>query len=309
MLAFLPAWLRAPLALLLVALNTLLHTLPLFALALLKALLPLPVWRRACSRGLARIAESWIAVNSGLFALLTRTRFRIEGAEHLQGAGNCLVLANHQSWVDIPVLQKVFNRRIPFMRFFLKQQLLWVPVLGLAWWALDFPFMRRHSRASLQKHPELRDADVAATRRACARFRGLPVAVMNFVEGTRFTAAKHARQNSPYRHLLRPKAGGTAFVLETLGDTLDSVLDVTIVYAGGIPRMRDLLAGAIREVRVHTRRLPVPRELTGDYAGDAASRVRAQQWINALWAEKDALIDRLRTEMAGRTSAANGGPP
>ena len=52
----------------------------------------------------------------------------------------------------------------------------------------------------------------------------------------------------------------------------------------------------------------MPRELTGDYAGDTASRVRAQQWINALWADKDALIDRLRTEMAGRTSAADGSP-
>lgn len=292
--ARLPPWLQTPLALLLIAANTLAHTLPLFAVALLKALLPLPAWRRGCSATLAWIAESWIAVNSALIGVMTPTRFHIKGIDGLRRSGSYLVLSNHQSWVDIPVLQKMFNRRIPFMRFFLKKQLIWVPVLGLAWWALDFPFMQRLDRETLKKHPELRGSDVEATRRACTKYRGMPVTVMNFVEGTRFTPGKHAGRASPFAHLLRPKAGGVAFVLDAMGDALQAILDVTVVYPGGRPTMMDLLAGRIREVRVQVRERSIPADLQhGNYENDGAFRARFQQWVNALWLEKDALIARM----------------
>ncbi len=292
--AHLPVWLQIPLAFLLIAVNTLAHTLPLFAVALLKALLPLPAWRRGCSALLAHITESWIAVNSALIERLTPTRFHVEGIDGLRRTGSYLVLSNHQSWVDIPALQKVFNRRIPFMRFFLKKQLIWVPLLGLAWWALDFPFMQRLDRETLKKHPELRGSDVEATRRACAKYRGMPVTVMNFVEGTRFTPEKHAGRASPFAHLLRPKAGGVAFVLDAMGDALQAILDVTVVYPGGRPTMMDLMTGRIREVRVHVRERPIPADFAGgDYEGDPAFRARFQQWVNVLWLEKDALIARM----------------
>jgi 1-acyl-sn-glycerol-3-phosphate acyltransferase len=204
------------------------------------------------------------------------------------------VLCNHQSWVDIPVLQKVLNRRIPFLRFFLKQQLIWVPLMGPAWWALDFPFMKRYSRETLAKHPELQGRDMEATRRACEKFRHMPVSVMNFAEGTRFTPAKHDAQSSPYRHLLRPKAGGLAFVLDAMGDALHAILDVTIVYPQGSPTLMDLIAGRIRDIRVHLRELPIDDTLRGDYEQDAAFRERFQLRINALWSQKDALVGRMR---------------
>lgn len=291
MLTFLPTFIRLPLALLLVALNVLAHSAVLLALAVIKALLPIAGFRRLLSRALVAIAEQWIAVNSFLFALLTRTRWIVSGAQAINREGWYLVLSNHQSWVDIPVLQRTFNRRIPFLKFFLKQQLKWVPVLGLAWWALDFPFMQRYSKETLEQHPELRGKDREATRLACERFRDLPVSVMNFVEGTRFTPEKHVRQASPFAHLLRPRAGGVAFVLETMGEILRSIVDVTIVYAGGPPTVMDLLAGRVREVRVHVRELPIPVDLIhGDYENDEPFRARFQDWINRLWAEKDALI-------------------
>lgn len=289
-----PLVLRLPLAFLLLALNTLLHATPLLLLALLKALLPLRGARALLSRVLVVLAESWIAVNARLIALFGRTQIRVDGVDGLRYAGWYLVVSNHQSWVDIPMLQTVFNRRIPFLKFFLKQQLIWVPVLGLAWWALDFPFMRRHTKAQLEKHPEWRGRDKEATRRACAKFRALPVSVMNFVEGTRFTPEKHAQQQSPYPHLLRPKAGGVAFVLEAMGDQLQSVVDVTIAYPGGRPTMIDLLAGRVREVRVAVRELPIPQDLIGgDYEADAAYRERFQAWLNGLWAEKEARLAQM----------------
>ena len=295
MLTFLPVFIRLPLALLFVVLNVLAHASVLLVLAAIKALVPMRGFRLAISRVLVVIAEQWIAVNGALFALFTRTRWRVDGLECLNRGGWYLVLSNHQSWVDIVVLQKIFNRRIPFLKFFLKQQLLWVPVLGLAWWALDFPFMRRYSKEQLEQHPEWRGKDKQATRKACERFRHLPVSVMNFVEGTRFTPAKHAKQESPYASLLRPRAGGTAFVLETMGDMLQSIIDVTIVYPNGQPTLIDLLANRISDIRVHVQQLPIPREFVGrDYENDAEFRSRFQHWMSELWAEKDALIGRMR---------------
>lgn len=291
--ASLPAPLRIPLAIALLILNTVLHVLPLFALTFVKLLLPLHGARVALSRALVAIAESWIGVNSALIDGFTRTRWQVEGLDGLQRDGNYLVLCNHQSWVDIPVLQKVFNRRIPFLRFFLKSQLIWVPLLGPAWWALDFPFMKRHSREQLAKHPELAGKDRETTRRACEKFRHLPVSVMNFVEGTRFTRAKHDAQGSTYRHLLRPKAGGVAFVLDAMGEGLHAILDVTIVYAQGAGSMMDLIAGRIRDIRVHVRHRAIDPDLRGDYESDAVFRERFQAWVNALWMDKDAEVERL----------------
>ena len=284
-------WLRVAFILLLVAANTLLHAVPLLAVGVVKALLPLGAVRRACNPLLTGLAESWIAVNSAMIDAFTGTRLQVEDAPGLQRDGHYLVLANHQSWVDIPVLQKVFNRRIPLLRFFLKSQLFWVPLLGLAWWALDFPFMKRYSRQELAKRPELAGRDIAATRRACEKFRHIPVSVMNFVEGTRFTPAKHARQASPFRHLLKPKAGGVAFVLGAMGEVLQSVVDVTIAYPGGRPTMWQLATGRVRRVQVKVRQRPIPDDLVGDYEGDTELRKRTQAWMNGLWAGKDADLE------------------
>ncbi|WP_028918236.1 acyltransferase [Pseudoxanthomonas sp. J35] len=288
------SWLRVALVLLLVVANTLVHTLPLLAASLFKAVLPLAPVRRACNRILTGMAESWIAVNSAMMDAFTDTRLQVDSDAVVQRDGHYLVLANHQSWVDILVLQKVFNRRIPLLRFFLKRQLFWVPILGLAWWALDFPFMGRYTRREIARNPELGRSDMEATRRACEKFRDIPVSVMNFVEGTRFTDAKHAGQASPYRHLLKPKSGGVAFVLDAMGEGLHSILDVTIAYPAGRPSMVDLMANRVPEVRVHVRQRPIPPELvSGSYQDDRAFRARFQQWMNGLWQEKDAVMDRL----------------
>jgi len=285
---------RVPLAGLLVTLNTILHSSVLLTLAVFKLLLPLAGARRRLSAWLIRIAESWVAVNNAMLDALTPTVIEIRGGESLRRGGWYLVLANHQSWVDIPVLQYAFNRRIPFLKFFLKQQLIWVPLLGLAWWALDFPFMRRYSQALLARRPELRGRDKAATRRACERFRELPVSIVNFVEGTRFSPAKHAAQKSEFRHLLRPKAGGVAFVLEAMGEQLQALVEVTIAYPGGTPTVVDLFAGRVRRIVVDVDVQPIPADLLGqDYDNDADFRARFQAWLNGRWAARDARLERL----------------
>ncbi|HEX5757096.1 MAG TPA: acyltransferase [Arenimonas sp.] len=287
------ATLRGVLALILVAASTLAHTAVLLPLSLFKLLLPWTSARAAVSRLLVRIAESWIAFNSGLIDVMTPTSIEVEGLDGLRHEGWYLVLANHQSWVDIPVLQKVFNRRIPFLKFFLKRQLIWVPILGLAWWALDFPFMRRLSKSQLARNPALRGKDMEITRRACERFRLLPVSVMNFVEGTRLTPAKHAAQGGAYRHLLRPKAGGVAFVIGAMGGMLQAVVDVSIAYPDGRPTVWELFTGRVPRVRVKVRQRPIPSDLVGDYENDVEFRKRFQAWMNGVWADKDRDLEQL----------------
>ncbi len=291
MLLFLPEFLRIALSLLLFSSNTLLHCVPLFLLAFVKALLPIPPLRRALSRVLVLIAESWIAVNGLIFRLFTRIDWQIEGCETIRYEGHYLVLSNHQTWVDIPVLQRIFNKKIPFLKFFLKQELIWVPILGIAWWALDFPFMKRYSKEFLEQHPDMRGKDLETTRRACEKFRDLSVSVMNFAEGTRFTPQKHAQQQSPYQHLLKPKTGGVAFVFNAMGDVLQSVIDVTLIYPQRKPSFIDLMAGRLKKIKIVIRELEIPPSLLGgDYENDADYRQRCQQWLADLWAEKDALI-------------------
>ena len=287
--------LRVAGATLLLSVNTVVHVAPLLIVALMKLLTPAGSSpRKRLDHVLMAIAASWIDFNSWMIDHLTDTRIVVSGLPEPDLNGQMLVVCNHQSWVDIPILQKLFNHRLPLLRFFLKSQLIWVPLLGLAWWALDFPFMKRHTRAQIKRRPELAERDVQATRAACARFRQLPVAVVNFVEGTRFRPARHAAQSSPYHHLLKPRAGGVAFTLDAMGEAIDQLIDVTIVYPRGRPRLVDLFADRIREVRVCVESRSIPDWLRqGDYLNDEDFRVRVRDWINQLWLEKDQTVAEL----------------
>jgi 1-acyl-sn-glycerol-3-phosphate acyltransferase len=294
MLNFLPAPLVGAIAFLLLVLNVLLWVPILLVFAIVRLILPFKGVRLAIDPLLVKIAEAWISCNSGWMGLTQRTQWDVEGIAGLDPQGWYLVNSNHQTWVDIFVLQHLLNRRIPLLKFFIKSQLKWVPIMGLAWWALDFPFMRRHSEEYLKKHPEMRGKDQAATRRACEKFALIPTSVMNFLEGTRFTPAKHAKQQSPYRHLLKPKAGGIALALNAMGDKFRAILDVTIVYPDGAPKFPDFLCGRLRRVIVRVQSLPVPEHLIdSDYGADAATREAFAKWVQQLWQDKDAQIERL----------------
>jgi 1-acyl-sn-glycerol-3-phosphate acyltransferase len=284
---------RGILSLILYILNTVFWCIPLFVLAAAKTVVPAEAWTRRCSRMLNAIAENWIWVNNQNQKLVGNTRWDVQGLETLERHEWYLVLANHQSWVDILVLQRVFHRKIPFLKFFIKKELIWFPVLGQAWWAMDFPFVKRYTKSDLQKKPHLKGKDLEITRKACQRFKKIPVSIMNFVEGTRFTNEKHHRQQSPYPHLLKPKAGGIAFVLGSMGKQLDRVLDVTIVYPDGVSNFWALLCGKIREIKVRVRPLPVSPGLRGDYANDRHFRTGLQGWLNNIWAEKNRYIEEM----------------
>ncbi|EKE75916.1 acyltransferase [Gallaecimonas xiamenensis] len=296
MLAFLPSFLKGPLAVLGYLLNTLFWFPLALGLGVIKLLLPLKAVRSLCNWILDRVATLWISINNLNSRLFSHTRWVVEGLEGLKKKDWYLVVANHQSWVDILVLQRIFNGRIPFIKFFLKKELLYVPFLGLCWWALDFPFMRRHTKAQIAKDPSLAQKDIDTTRKACEKFRDMPVTVMNFVEGTRFTLGKHLKQASPYAHLLKPKAGGVGFVLSAMGDKLHKLLDVTICYGKEIPSFWDFISGRVKEIKVKIRVLPIDDKILGDYVGDAEYKARFQEWVNQMWAQKDAELARMKAK-------------
>ena len=297
MLNFLPSLARGIIASLLFGLNVLFWPFIVLAFSILKFLLPFKPVRRFFDRILLWLSENWISCNSGWMNLTQKTKWDVQGLEDLNYKGWYMVVSNHQSWVDIFVLQHLLNRRIPLMKFFLKRELIWVPVMGLAWWALEFPFLRRHSAEYLKKHPQQKRKDFETTRLSCEKFANMPTSVMNFLEGTRFTKSKHARQESPYQYLLRPKAGGTALALSVLGDKFNSLLNITIVYPDGTPTFWEFLCGNLQRVTVRFQNIEIPQHLLrGDYEGDNNFRVAFQLWVQQLWHEKDLQIQLLRKE-------------
>lgn len=286
-------YLRAVLVLILIVLNTLILIVPLYLLTLLKMLFKGESAQVSLAKGLARIAETWISINDVIINLISRPRYLIQGADNLDRNQWYFVTSNHQSWADILVLQHVLNRRIPMLKFFLKQELIKVPLLGHAWWALDFPFMKRYTREEIERDPSLKGKDLETTRKACEKFAYFPTSVMNFFEGTRFTPEKHDKQGSPYKHLLKPKSGGTAFTLNAMGGRLAVLLDVTIVYPpGASTNLMAYLGGAVKDIDVIVSQRPIPSWTSqGDYQEDPVFRESFQQWISDIWREKDELID------------------
>lgn len=274
---------------LVLVLNTLLFCGLMVPFALLKLLLPFTPVRRVLDRTLIGISATWIDINSFWLRSVNRGAWQVSGLDGLRPDAWYLVTCNHQSWVDIVVIQRVLNRRIPMLKFFLKKELIYVPVLGLAWWALDFPFMRRGGGGGSARK-DLRDA-----RQACEKFRLLPTSVMSFAEGTRFTAAKHAQQQSPYQHLLNPKAGGMGMALGTMGELFTGLVDVTIVYPGKVPTFIDALCGRLGDVVVVVRQHPISPELLQT---NARQRTALQQWLNGIWQEKDQAITQVLAHQA-----------
>ena len=289
-----PPVITGVIASLLLTLNIMFWCILLFAFTLLKIILPIRLVRKLLTAILTLIANAWVSCNSGWMWLTQKMDWTIQRPSGLDRKGWYFVISNHQSWVDILVLQHALNGRIPLLKFFLKQELIKVPVMGAAWWALDFPFMKRYSKAYLEMHPEKRGQDLETTRKACEKFRDMPTSVMNFLEGTRFTQRKHDQQQSPFQYLLKPKAGGMAFAMSAMGEQFRSVLDVTIHYPQGIPTFWDFLQGKMQRCTVLINEIEIPQELrNGDYETDEQYRLNFQQWVQQLWEEKDRQLQQL----------------
>jgi len=297
MLHFLPSFILGPLSFLLIIVNTLAWTPLLFLFSLIKMMLPFEKWRNFWTPFVLFVTENWAVGNVLLTTKVLDIEWDVEVDAQLDYKGWYLVLPNHQSWADIVMMQVVFNKKVPFFRFFLKQELIWVPILGIAWIALDFPFMKRHSKEAIAKNPELKAQDIETTKKACEKYKHSPVAITNFLEGTRFTQEKHDKQQSPYKNLLKPKSGGIAFALDVMDGQIDQLLDVTIYYPDGKTRIWDLMSGHLKKIVIRVKQRTIPQDiLFGDYEEDPVFRQNFQNWVSGLWQEKDELLDELKKQ-------------
>jgi 1-acyl-sn-glycerol-3-phosphate acyltransferase len=276
-------------------LNTLFWALPLLIVTGVKILLPFKMTRRLANLLLDLMATSWVSVNNFSFKTLANIRCTVHSDAVLEKNASYLVISNHQSWADIVVLGRVFNRKIPFFKFFLKKSLLYVPVLGMAWWALDYPFMERYTKEQLEKNPALKEKNFAVAKALCEKYQKMPVAIMNFVEGSRFSVGKAEHQESPFQNLLLPRAGGVASTLQILGKQFKSILDVTIVYPIQEPNLWKMLCGKILHIKVFITERKITKDLIGDYH-DPIFRQHFQTVLNNWWEEKDILIDKTSVE-------------
>lgn len=287
--------LRGVLFLSCLTLNTIVWFIPIIFLAVVKLLIPVSVLRRAISRTLMAIGESWISVNWLMLRVAASVELESRGIDGLRRDGWYLLIANHQTWVDVFVLQTVFNRRIPFLKFFIKQELIWFPFLGMAWWAMDMPFMKRFSPSYLARNPHMKGKDLETTRRACEKFRDTPTSVLNFIEGTRFSEQKRQLRKSPYRHLLQPRAGGLAVALTSMGSVFTGVLDVTLSYRKTSTSFWDMCCGLPVDVIVNVQERQLePWLLTGNYETDRKFRKQVHAWLGGIWAEKDAILEQTK---------------
>ncbi|MDV2483104.1 acyltransferase [Acinetobacter towneri] len=253
-----------------------------------------------------QITNSWLSVNNWLIDhVLPNTRWDISIDENLQLSmqGRYLMTCNHQSWVDTTVNQYFGLTRMPLTRFFTKWELIFIPFVGQAFKILGFPMMKRHSKAQIAKKPELKDRDMEEARKACQQLLTQPFTLLNYLEGTRFTQEKHDQQQSPYQHLLKPKAGGLALALNILGDQIDALVDMTIVYPDGVPGYSEFWLGEVPRIAVNLRKIHIPDWiLGGNYEDDAEYRERFQQWVHELWLEKDQLIESMQQKLAAPTT-------
>ncbi|MCP3898580.1 MAG: acyltransferase [Desulfobacteraceae bacterium] len=296
MLSFLPSYVKGCCSFLLYTINSILLCLPLFLVAGIKFFVRIPFVTDCCAQILVFIASLWISINSIIIHLFNKVSFDVRGLQKLEKKQWYLVLSNHQSWVDILVLQKVLNKKVPMLKFFLKKELIWIPFLGLAWWALDFPFMKRYSRKFIMENPHLKGEDFEKTKKACEKFKASPVSIMNFVEGTRFTQEKKELSKSKFKNLLQPKAGGVAFVLGSMDEILHKIINVTIVYPSNSPTLWNFMSGKTKRVIVDLDVIPVSDALAGDFFNDNVFKDSFYNWLNNLWEEKDKKIEKLLKE-------------
>ena len=235
----------------------------------------------------------WASVIYWLLCITTKTKFEVRGETKLSKNHWYLLIANHQSWADIVVIYSMFRNQIPMAKFFLKQQLLYVPFLGMACWALNMPFMKRHSTQYLLRNPDKRSDDLAATRKACEVFKCSPTTIVNFVEGTRFNPVKKPA-GAHYEYLLLPKTAGIAHALDVMGDRFKTIIDVTIAY----PKNKgsvfvNLLAGKVKHIVIDVEAVPVDDVLRGDYLNDKEFKQSFQKWLMQRWKIKDHKLKRI----------------
>ena len=273
-------------------LNTFILSCLLIPLGIIKFFLPITTLKVLFTKFIIKVGELWIFTNKIWVKALHNPKWQIIGKENIKSDGWTIATSNHQSFADIFLLQDITNRKMPMLKFFMKYVLIYVPVIGLSWWALDMPFLKRYTKKQLENNPELHGKDVREMKRALKHYALYPVTVFSFAEGTRFTIKKNLHQKSPFKNLLKPKEGGLATALSLVNE-IDSLIDFTIKFDTKKRSFWDYLCGRMNSVKVIIREIKIPAKfLNIDLLENKILRSEFKDWLHDIWNEKDTLIGK-----------------
>jgi len=262
----------------------------LFLTGIIRLVVPTNNWKKLWTSVTIFIGETCISFNNAWIKVLLRPSISIIGMENLKKEHWYIATSNHQSWGDIFILQKITNKKVPLLRFFMKDVLKWIPIVSIVGWALDMPFLKRYSKEQIDKNPSLRGKDLEQMKKAFKRLETNPGTVFSFAEGTRFTKQKHEDQNSPYKNLLKPKAGGIGVALSTM-PYISTLIDIGISYDSDSKSFWSFLCGEMSDIKIKVRSIDIPEDLLNkDYAKDRQFRDDLKNWLNQIWGEKDRFL-------------------
>ena len=270
--------------------NTLILAILMIPLGIIKFLIPIKSLRASFTKIIIKIGEIWISVNSLWVIKLHKPNLEIHGQENLGGNSWFLSTSNHQSAADIFIVQFITNRKIPMLKFFIKYELIYVPVIGICWWALDMPFLKRYTQEQIKRNPKLEGRDYKKMKKSLEHYSLHPVSIFSYAEGTRFSKEKHINQNSKFSHLLKPKEGGLAIALSNV-NKIKELIDITIIYDSDNLGFWNYLCGNIKNIKIFISKTKIPSKyLIDTLITNNELRSDFKLWLYDRWAEKDVLI-------------------
>ena len=232
-------------------------------------LMPTPILSRACFFIVDLVYRVAVKVDSFWMRKVVGIDLIIKG--EVNNHKSPVVICNHQSWFDIPLLQEVITGNGPIIKFLIKRELVWVPIIGWICLALDFPRLHRGKNANTGEN------DFSIIRKASKSHGNESGALLIFPEGTRFTEQKKIAQDAPYRNLLKPRSGGLEMIKKhAASDT--PLVDITIDYHQKGVHIWNCLHG-------------VPNKITITFEHFKLAEIEdIGGWLNERWREKDKLF-------------------
>jgi len=264
---------------------------PLIFLTLLKSIIPARRFQNLLSWLMEWVYRLAVWCDDPILFRMIGIRLEVEGLAAKYPEKFYLIIANHQSWNDILILQHLFNRKAPVLKFLVKRELIYLPIVGFICWAYNYPFLTRRSIKGFESPQGHSPWDFWKLEKALDKFSRYPASVVTMAEGTRFARQKARTYNSPYKHLLKPRAGGLTTILALLGDRVSAILDVTIVYDCPHPSFWNFLRGKCNRVIVRVKE-HAPKEIAKVYDFDTLA-----EWLKGVWEKKDLEIELIRQDL------------
>lgn len=246
------------------------------------SLILLPFSRKAFRSFNRFCANSWWGLCVICAEKVYGTRLILSG-DTLPPRENAIVIVNHQDMSDIflVMMLALTKERLGDLKFFVKDVLKYVPGVGWGMLFLDCIFVKRNWEADKDKISEV-----------FSKFQAekIPIWLVSYVEGTRFSKAKMLRSQGYANehslpilsHVLLPRTKGFVASVQGLHGHVTAIYDLTIAHAGGVPSLWDIITGRVREFHMRIKRYEI------DTLPEDPGALTA--WLMERFVEKDAWL-------------------